>query len=345
MVISTFERAKASAVDKAETQARKLREAGKLAEAELQRVGKEVLHDTYQNYRRLAGAIFALLFALSVVSFVVLASAIVGGFNLVLGRLVFDPRLTQEDKSSQTKITFRLNPEDGDAEALNFESVDDLKLRDEKRNVETWFVSFYATRMGAGTHMRLSVPQPSALFFQRLLTGRLLMTRVDVSVVTKQESGEPHNPRISAPGDLKVVCINVKRGQEVVFHVGEMLAFSDGISLQSIYTAHVAAHLLGLGSFYSVAAGEGYLVLLSEGARVRKVNKWLSLPPDSLLAWDRRTEFSLAQEVTLAGVWFNDPSVISNSGFGAGIVDEGRAGSPGLFNRFLRLVRYLFMPF
>lgn len=97
------------------------------------------------------------------------------------------------------------------------------------------------------------------------------MTRVEV-VADEQETknGFPP-PVISSPGDLKLVRFYIEESQDLVFHVRDLLAFTSGVRLRSIYTAHVAAHFLGLGSFYSVASGPGYVVLLSEGARVRIV--------------------------------------------------------------------------
>jgi hypothetical protein len=336
MIMSAFDRAKAAAVAKAEKETTALRERGKVTEAELQTLGASTIGDMYAKQRATAGAIFMLLLILSIVSYVMLVGALIGGFNLVFGRLLFG-----KDVVPRTPLmTFRLDPNEGDARALSFTSFDELDLTDGGK--PTWFVCFQAMRIGTGTHMRLSLPQRTALFMQRLFTGRLLMTRVDVQY---QGQKSVHFPTIAAPGDLKLVRFELDGMREIVFHISDMLAFSSDVKLKSIYTAHVAAHFLGLGSFYAVASGEGYIVLLSEGARVKRANEGLSLPPATLLAWDRRTEFALAQQVSFNGVWFNDPSVIPHSPYGAGVLDEGRGGAPGLFSRLWRIIRYLFMPF
>jgi hypothetical protein len=339
MIMSAFERAKAAAVAKAEKETSQLRERGRVTEAELQIIGANIVRDTYAKQRATAGAVFMLLLILSIVSYITLVGALIGGFNLVFGRLLFDKDVVP-GKPRTPLMTFRLDPKDGNAGALDFQSYDELDLTD--GGERTWFVCFQAMRIGTGTHMRLSLPQLTALFLQRIFTGRLLMTRVEIE---DQRQKSVHAPTITAPGDLKLVRFHLDGQQEIVFHIGDMLAFSSGVRLESVYTAHAAAHFLGLGSFYSVASGEGFIVLLSEGARVKRANQGLSIPPPTLLAWDRRMEFSLAQQISFNGVWFNDPSVISHSAYGAAVLDEGRGGAPGLFSRLWRIIRYLFMPF
>ena len=338
MMMSAFDRAKAAAVAKAEKETRVLRQRGADIEATLQTLGSDNVRDIYAKQRATAGAVFMFLLILSVVSYITLGGALIGGFNLVFGRLLFDKNVGAV-KSQPPLMTFRLDPNYGTASALDFQSYDELDLTD--GGEQSWFVCFQAMRIGTGTHMRLSLPQWTALFLQRLFSGRLFMTRVDID----NQAKSVHSPRIAAPGDLKLVRFHLEGQQEIVFHIGDLVAFSSKVDLKSVYTAHVAAHFLGLGSFYSVASGKGYVVLLSEGARVKKANVGLSVPPATLLAWDRKMEFALAQQISFSGVWFNDPSVISHSAYGAGVLDEGRGGAPGFFNRLWRIIRYLFMPF
>lgn len=348
MVMTTYNRSRAAAEQYTSEKIQKLRTTGREAEADFAQIGKEAIKANFDRYRKLAAAVFVMMLAFSLLSYLMLVGALVGGFNIVLGRLLFDASLPPHKSRKTASVAFRLDPRDGDATELSFKPYNSLKLRElseGRDDIACWFVSFDAMRVGAGTHMRLWSPQPHQSVLQRVLSRRYLMTKVAILDEEVAAATVENEPTISSPGDLKLICIEIENGQEVVFHMGEMIAFTNEVRLSSVYTAHVATHLLGLGSFYSVASGSGYLVLRSEGADVRKVKRGLSIPPATLLAWDRRTEFTLAQQRSLAGVWFNDPSVISSSEDGVGILDEGRAGGTGLWQRLWRLFRYLFMPF
>lgn len=348
MVMTTYDRSRTAGENYAGRKTEQWRTSGQKAESDFAQVGKDAIKVNFDRYRALAAAVFIMLLALSLLSYLTLTGALVGGFNIVLGRLLFDAGPPTRENRKTTALAFRLDPLDGDATRLDYKPYNALKLRElsnDRNDIKLWYVSFDAMRVGAGTHMRLSSPQPHRSILQRLVSRRYLMTKVAIRDDEVVNASTDNEPTISSPGDLKLICIKLERGQEVVFHMSEMIAFTNGVRLTSIYTAHLATHLLGLGSFYSVASGTGYLVLLSEGADIRKVKRGLSFPPATLLAWDRRTEFTLAQQRSLAGVWFNDPSVISSSDDGVGILDEGRAGGTGLWQRLWRLFRYLFMPF
>ena len=164
MVIATFERTKEAAVTKAQKEVDRGRGEGRLALPKVLSLGEESIRDTYQNYRRAAGATFVVLIIVSAISYMTLVAGLIGGFNLVLGRLLFDPRLIRS--SSASAMTFRLDPAKGNAKALDYDIYDELKLAES--GSATWFVSFQAMRVGNGTHMRLCAPQPLTLFFQRL---------------------------------------------------------------------------------------------------------------------------------------------------------------------------------
>ncbi|WP_155914741.1 hypothetical protein [Asticcacaulis sp. AC460] len=348
MIMASYERNRRAAELFASDEIKKIRQAGADGVSAISTIGSNAIHKTYENYRNLAGVVFTLLLVLSLISYVLLATALIGSFNIVLGRLLFDANLKVRDDTNSLLATFRLDPQPGDAIPLKYSLSDEINLKkisQDHEGVNSWFVSLDAMRVGAGAHMCLSLPCPIFSIPQRLVSRRYFMSRIDVASKAVRQAPDAHAPVISMKGDLKLVCIEIVEGQEVVFHVGQLLAFTNGVRLQSIYTAHLSTHLVGLGSFYSIARGSGFLVLVPEGADVMKVSKGLAAPPATLLAWDRRTEFRLAQETSVMGIWLNEPSVVSESVRGAVILDQGAGGKTGLLGRLWHLFRYLFMPF
>lgn len=340
---SAFNRAQANAVSRARAKADKFNADGKVAAAEARAAGPELIGEFFTDIRSTAKYTFLLFAILSYASYVLLVAGIIGGLNLVLGRLLFDSTLSPRT-GPRTALGFRLESTSSPPAPLQYKSYNEIDLTTlalRHDQVPEWYVVFQAMRVGTGTHMRTCIPCPSSLFFSRFATGRYLMTKITVDT----DNPAVQNPAISSSGDLKLVCIELETDQEVVFKVADLLAFSSAITLKSIYTAHVATHLLGLGSFYATARGPGYLILTSEGQQVRALSRGLSVPPVSLLCWDRRTEFTLGQEVSFSGMWLNDPSVVGNSIAGTAIIDEGRSSGPGLLRHVWRVTRYLFMPF
>ncbi|CAN7769491.1 AIM24 family protein [Rhizobium leguminosarum] len=340
---AAFNRAQANTVARAKVKAEKFNADATTAAAEARAAGPETIHEMFDDLRTTAKYLFLLSGILSYVSYVLLAAGIIGGLNLVLGRLLFDsvhsPRF-----GPRSALGFRLERSTAAPSAISFSTHHQINLATDPvtSGIATdWYVVLQAMRVGAGTHMRTSVPKPFSLFFSRFAAGKYLMTRITVDSVVPAVQ----HPTISSPGDLKLVLIDLAQGQELVFRMSDLLAFSSSVGLSSVYTAHVATHLLGLGSFYSVATGPGYVVLTSEGQQTRALTRNLSVPPVSLLCWDRRTEFTLGQEMSFSGMWFNDPSVVGNSVSGTAIIDEGRASGPGLLRHIWRVARYLFMPF
>lgn len=205
------------------------------------------------------------------------------------------------------------------------------------RKQNSWHVSFDAARHGDNTHMRLCIPQWYACFFRRMFDSRLLLTFVPC------DGRRKHPPIISAPGDLQLVDCVVEDGSEIVFKMCDLIAFSDGVKLRSVYSMHVATELLGLGAFYCVASGKGRLVLCSQGREVRQSTDGLPLPAGQFLAWGHSAMFSLAQEPSQCGAWLNTPS-LKCMGDSEVIYDEGRPGDPRISKQIWRLLRFAASP-
>jgi Mitochondrial biogenesis AIM24 len=348
-VLGWFERARASAIASTTQRVQQAKDKEVIAEQTLLDAGNAGIKQLFDNVRSIASTTFTILLALSLSSYALLASALIGGFALVFGRLIFHfaPNKENNGRPGPDGMTFRLDRSAALAAPLNFKVVDHVDLRKagaETASINLWYVAFAAMRIGTGTHMRIAAPQKRALTLRRFFTGRFFMTKVDLASEEVIQASAQHSPRISLPGDLKLVCIELSDAQEVVFHPRDLMAFSDGVGLSSVYTTHVAAKFFGLGSFYAAAKGSGMLILVSEGSQVGNVPVGLSVPPATLLAWDRRADFNLAQQKSFSGIWLNEASLVAASA-GTAIVDEGRASSPRMPLRFWRLVRYLLLPF
>ncbi|TBD47124.1 hypothetical protein [Rhizobium ruizarguesonis] len=306
-------------------------------------IGRKFIHDTFDTARTTATVVFLLLLISSIVSNVLLVCGLIGGLNLVFGRLLFDRKLSP--RVTPTKpLGFRLDQTAGSPAKLEYVAKNQIALTDvgyDHRKMPDWFVDLRTTRSGEGTHMRLCVPQPISLALRRIFSGRYLMTRISLS----SETTESSKPTISVLGDAKIVCIKVAEGQRVIFRVADLRAFSMALKLRSVYTAHVGTHILGLGAFYAVAEGKGHLILASDGEQVKLAPNGGSFLSESMLCWDSRSEFTLAQVPSFLGIWLNEPSLVSNSVSGSGLLDEGRPNGSGMMVRLWRLFRFLFMPF
>ncbi|MHC2086602.1 AIM24 family protein [Methylobacterium sp. CM6244] len=347
-IVNIYERVRSSAIGFTNRQVDQAIAAKKSTETALLEGGSEGIKRFFDDIRTGTAATFLILLVISYVSYALLASALIGGYLLVVGRLLFNFKREKDGTPVINPVTFRLDRNAKAATALSYATYDQVNLKavaSVTGNMNTWYVSFGVTRIGDGTHMRLIVPQILELTVQRMINNLFFMTKIELKYSDSDATASNHGPRISLPGDLKLVCIYLDGTQDVVFQVKEMAAFSNGVNLSSVYTTHVAAHFFGLGSFYAIASGRGVLILRSDGSQVSNVEPNLSVTPPTLIAWDRRAEFSLAQQVSFSGIWFNDPSIVTTSTAGSAIADEGHTSGTGLLHRIGRLTRYLFMPF
>jgi uncharacterized protein (AIM24 family) len=126
--------------------------------------------------------------------------------------------------------------------------------------------------------------------------------------------------------------------------MADLIAYSEGVKLQSVYSTHVATTLFGLGAFYCYAEGKGAVILKSAGHQVVEAKAGNSYPTGMLVAWDRCAGFRLAQRPGQRGTWLNAPSIISVNE-GTAISHESRPGDPRVFGKLVQLFRYVALPF
>ncbi|TXL70882.1 hypothetical protein FHP25_32715 [Vineibacter terrae] len=316
---------------------------------EARALGLKLIDEFFDDLQRTADAAFLATHILSGLSYLMLAGALVAAAQMVLGRAIYREQEPQIAPSREQ--TFRL-PGGGPSQNLSLVHSPVMYLTDQSdpeypeakvadKDIQDWYVSLRIARRGEGTQMCLSMPDPHRCFLQRLLTARLIVTRI--AMQSALHTNDP--PQISVPGDHNLVRIRIKKGQQVCFRMRDLAAFTTGVTFRSIYTTYIGAHFLGLGTFYGVAEGEGgHLVLQSDGEQVQLSAKGDSTPAVNLLAWDRAHEFSLAQKLSVSGVWFNDPSLKLRSASGCAVLDESCAPRFPLASRIWRLFRYLVLP-
>ena len=328
-----FDRASAAAHDALKRRSDGLIAQSRTGKADALEAGTQAIKGAYETQRTYLRYTFVALELAEVVSYIILLAGLVAALQMVMGRVLFD---------ANENAKFRLGPAD-DAAALNWSkhdviSLEGLALTNSTRPL--WYLQHSVSRSGTGTHEDLCVPQFPTAFLQRLFSGRLLMTRVRLDA-----AGAGFPPKVSLPGDLKLVQVRIEQGQQVCFRMRDLAGFSAGIVLRSVYSTHVGAHLLGLAAFHTYAEGDGYLLLISEGQQLEPSKRGLPTPAATILAWDRRHEFALEQRVSSRGVWLNEPSLVLASADGAAILDESEPVTFGLARRIWRLFRYLLLPF
>jgi len=310
---------------------------------------ESALKSTFADVGLTVSALFFMLVVTQAIGTAMLACGLIAAVQLVLGRVVFNaPGFASSGDgiglSTHAGNTMQLEP--GDAEPLEVKMLQQLPLdpSDLADSDRGWWVFPGIGRTGVGSVGRLSIPRPFTVTMSRLLTGRLWMYRIDPGL----PRGNADPPVLTKDGDLLFVCIKVRPSQPITIRLQDVVAFSPSVRLQSSYTTHVSAHFLELGSFYCTARvpeGEsGTIVLLSQGSLVACPEGPKCTPSYSTLAWDQRAKFGLAQSLSIEGVWFTEPFLVSRDR-NAVIVDEGIPPRLQFLRRFWRLIRYMVLPF
>ncbi|WP_155986183.1 MULTISPECIES: hypothetical protein [Novosphingobium] len=294
---------------------------------------------------------FVVLRMLAILSWIVVACSVLAAVCYVAGRVSFDRTVLPFSLRGRPARSSPAGEPDSPGsldmlplDRLELDTVRQVGEKDETgvvtkavRQEKCWYLCFDAARYGDGTHMRWTIPSPGSAFFRRLFAAKLAMTKVELAEIIQ------HKPTIAVAGDLKLLDIVVDEGREIVFRMKDLIAFSKGVRIRSIYSTHVGTELFGLTSFYNVASGTGRLVLKTEGREVFLAPPDVSIPPNLLVAWDHSATFALAQDSGIVGVWGNAPSVMPTLS-GTAIVDESRPGDPGIFGRIWRLLRFAVLP-
>ena len=322
--------------------------------------GEQLISEEYEAYRLGVRRVGQLAEVTKYLGWAALIGALLAGYQMVLGRLLFDAN----DPSASFQLSdgepqpfeFTIStpvgstPAEGSKSKKEVLNLKDLVWGDETKRKKYWYATYQVTRHSSRMDTRL--PQPLNCLLQRLFSNRLFLTRIDPSQTypTYEWRGseriridKSREPVLSVRGDAHLVAIKLKINQEVHFFMRDLVAFSDDVQLRSIYSTHVAGELLALGTFQSVAIGEGYLVLKSDGMDVASSTDEPT-PASRLLAWDRRTKFCLDQTLGWKGAWIDDPNLQLLLRVESAVLDEGTE-----YFRFpskvWRLLRYLFLPF
>lgn len=288
-----------------------------------------VLNAYFDKVERGVQAVFLFGRAASLTALIMLIGALMSAFLGALVRVLF---------ATESGFTFSL----GQSQAAAAESMlyaPHKRLALDAFGVRKWFVARSASRFGSGTCERVQMPQMGHCVIARLLTNRYLLTEVSTG---KLDGANGQGPMLTSDTG-QLVAIRIGRNQRVVFRMGTLIAFSDGVTLSARFSTHLSLFFLGLRRFYSSAHGSGVIVLRS-GPHVIQDSQGLSTPVGNLLAWDSRQSFSFDQAGGPLSMWINVPSVRLRSPHNLAVVHEAPGRGPSLVARVWRLLRFLFLP-
>lgn len=310
-------------------------------------LGGEAVRDAFDQLELRIRQAFLLMAVLKYLSYMVLAGGLIAAFQFVTGRVLFDYQLESKlapGHATGRVPTFRLSAI-GKAQELPARMLQSVQLHEialpnaATKSWPVWYVKSDISREGDDAYDRMRFPQPLSCVVQRIRHRCYAL-----SIIESKRSNEPPQAELSVPGDTLLVVMRVLPGQSIVFRMGSLAAFSSGIQLKSVYSTHIGTHLLGLGSFYPTARGNGYVILKTQGTRVAH-SKNNTLSYTRLIAWDEAHEFSLMQNVSVYGVWMHEASLKLCSVPKAAIFDESAPPKPTFIGRLWRLFRYALLPF
>jgi hypothetical protein len=321
--------------------------AGDAAYEDAQALGAQAVGDAFDQLELRVRQFFLLMAVMKYLSYLILAAGLIAAFQFVTGRVLFDyqldTKLTPSGAAGRVP-TFRLSAI-GKAQEIPARMLQSIQLQEialpnaATKSWPVWYVKSDISREGDDAYDRMWFPQLLSCVVQRIRHGCYALSRIE-----SKRPNEPPQAEISVPGDTLLVVVRVLPGQSIVFRMGSLAAFSSGIRLKSVYSTHIGTHLLGLGSFYPTARGDGYVVLKTQGTRVAH-SKNNTLSYTRLIAWDEAHEFSLMQNVSIFGVWMHEASLKLCSVPKAAIFDESAPPKPTFLGRLWRLFRYVLLPF
>ena len=308
--------------------------------------GERSIAEAQLAARTTVDGIFSIVDALYVIGWVVLTSAIVGATALVLARRLFSP---------EGQVPFSLGLEGGSTklELAQLErsqsgaSMVRIGLLHAPAGTRYWYVTTHdrLVREGDGWEGP-AIPQPFSCFLQRI-PRRWALQRINIDVAAKAERGG-YGARFGTGEKSRygLACIRVQPGQQLVFKVKHLIAFSDGVSLRSSYSTHVGLHLLGLGAFQTYVEGDGWLVLgLNEGTFRPSVRGKDRIYPPGVVCWDRRARFLVSHTSEAERHWFSESQVVPQSKDGSVLIGEYGCPSTGIIAYLRRLAGYLVLPY
>lgn len=326
--------------------------------AEAIRRGDATIDAVAGDVRLAVMRVFWMLDALYVIGYIMLITAIVGTLSIAVARRVFSsttglsfnlpraigarPLLVTVHSSRQTSSADEGTPK---VDSLPLELADYLTDGEES---QFW----YLCAVGRALHLEglgfesVEIPQPFNCLFQRAITRRLSMVRVNMRKALKAIAEDKITARANVGPGQEIAVIQLQPGQEVVFRMKTLLGFSDGVKLNSVYSTHVGHYLLGLGSFYTYASGDGFLALKveREGARLNSKRED-AIFSNGWLAFDRRAKFGVEHGEGPLQYWKANTQLAIRSKPGTVLIASGLTHVPGFVTRARQLLRYLLLPF
>jgi len=194
----------------------------------------------------------------------------------------------------------------------------------------------------------------------RFRHGRSLLSRCDVSTdkVQLHAPGLGHAdrtgiscdaPRVSMTRVGSIVAVGVSRELGVIFSVRDLVGFTEGVRIETRFSTFAGNPLLGLGSFYNVAVGDGVLALSTDGTCIPTGassggDDGQSEPETALLAWDQEALFGLEQPLHPFLTWVN-PANLRLATPQAVLCDQGGTTMSRYVRYWGRLAKYVLVPF
>lgn len=184
-----------------------------------------------------------------------------------------------------------------------------------------------------GIAPRITLPQPLACIFSRVLSGRYFMNQADCARASEGRIV------FKTAGVRQLVEWYLAPGEEVIFHLDDFVAMDESVRLMTYISFRIPTLLMGRFMF-RVARGPGRLILRTAGtAEVSDTaDAVLSKPVHRFVAWHRTARFKLDAEQGFADIYLSGVHVKKSPGdlvvFVAEAGDRQRVGTGAV--RFLK---------
>ena len=163
------------------------------------------------------------------------------------------------------------------------------------------------------------LPQPSKAVFRRLFSNSYVFNKIQV-----EEIDQPI--LFTGEGSEEFVVWELEEGQEVIFDFKNLVAMSQTINLNTVFSFKVPTLVLGK-SIFSSAIGPGILIFKTKGLAhcYTSTHNASSVPLRRVLAWSRDVEFDLMSDKSIANVYFSSVYLRPTDGRGI-LVDSDVSG-------------------
>ena len=339
------------------------------------RTGTAQIEEAFGNLATIVGAVFMVYSAVAVFSLFTGVGALFGAFAVILARVAYDsgadgPRGSINAVLSSLLLSTRSSSTP--APQSPFQLTQGVAAKIDCTMVKThlffydpafagsdtgWYHTFRNLDRGGAANFVPTVPDKLTLTHKRVVKSKLSLFFNDVDTsVPKQQLAAGNEPWVTPVDGCALLAIQITAGNDVVFRLEDLRAYTKNVRIASSYSTHVGAYALRFGKFLPVARvrerwwrrGEstsaGTLVLAVPGmGEARTLKNGEQSPATAVRAFDHRTEFVLGQSLRARSVWFGMPDVITPHGGSAVRVTKGSPTSV-LVTPF-RLLRFLLLPF